>query len=298
MKLGYCCINMSNPKLKVNRGMVKKTFTDKGLVYAGELAEKNLLDLYEIIKWNVKNNIFLYRMSSDMFPWMSEYELVELPNFKKIKSILSNIGCFANSNGVRLTFHPGPYNVLGSETESVVIKTIKELNQHAEIMDYMGLSKTTYNCINIHLNTTKPNKVDASYRFINNFNRLNESVKSRLVVEIDDKENQYTTIDLYEMVYEKINIPITFDYLHFECNKGGFDLKMSLQLCLSTWKNIKPLTHFSSSRQIEEPTALYRAHADYLHSDIETFGYDFDIEFECKMKDLALFDWNKKYKII
>ena len=90
MKLGYCCINMSNPKLKVNRGMVKKTFTDKGLVYAGELAEKNILDLYEIIKWNVKNNIFLYRMSSDMFPWMSEYELVELPNFKKIKSILSH----------------------------------------------------------------------------------------------------------------------------------------------------------------------------------------------------------------
>ena len=63
MNLGYACINMTlseqKPKITTNRSMVKKTFQQKGLEYAGELGLQNARDLFHILKrWNsssVKN---------------------------------------------------------------------------------------------------------------------------------------------------------------------------------------------------------------------------------------------------
>ena len=46
MNLGYACINMTlsgqKPKVTTNRSMIKKTFKEKGLDYAGELGMLNL----------------------------------------------------------------------------------------------------------------------------------------------------------------------------------------------------------------------------------------------------------------
>ena len=54
--LGYACINMglsNQPKSKrvtTNRSMIRRTFLDKGLPYASELALQNCLDLEKIIE--------------------------------------------------------------------------------------------------------------------------------------------------------------------------------------------------------------------------------------------------------
>lgn len=76
MRIGYACINMTlgEQKITTNRGMIRRTFDAKGLEYVSELALQNIRDLIEVVKWNHKNDIHFYRMSSDMFPWMSEYE--------------------------------------------------------------------------------------------------------------------------------------------------------------------------------------------------------------------------------
>ena len=61
MNLGYACINMTlaaqSDKITTNRGMIKRTFLDKGLDYTGSLALLNVKDLQKIIDWNVKNKI-------------------------------------------------------------------------------------------------------------------------------------------------------------------------------------------------------------------------------------------------
>ena len=151
-QLGYCCINLSlKPKnISVNHTCRKKTFLDNGLPYVSTLAIKNITSLIEIIKWNIHNNIKVYRMSSDMFPWMSEYEIKDLPDFNELSNLLSIVGKLAIDNNIRLSFHPGPFNVLGSPNLINVTKTTKELNQHAEIMDLMGLPQTREYPINIH----------------------------------------------------------------------------------------------------------------------------------------------------
>ena len=153
MNLGYACINTELNKMKIttNRSMIKRTFQSKGLPYASELSLKNCKDLLKILEWNVRNDIRFFRLSSDLFPWSSEYALSDLPDFDEIKCVLSESGSYAKENGIRITTHPGPFNVLGSPRSDVVEKTIKDLNCHAEIFDLMGLDESPYAKINIHV---------------------------------------------------------------------------------------------------------------------------------------------------
>ena len=307
-KYGYCCINMSlgndlpkKDRITTNRSMTKKTFLERGIEYASELALLNVKDLYKIIQWNHQNGIRMYRMSSDMFPWFSEYEIQDLRDYTEISETLASCGELALNTGQRITFHPSPYSVLASLRDDVVANSIKELRQHAEIMDLMGLPQNCYYPINIHVNTTQPSKEEAAERFCNNFELLPDSVKKRLVVEIDDKGSQYTSVDLRDLIHKKIGIPVTFDYLHNICNPPeGLTEKESLEVCLSTWPSgIVPLTHFSESRKLfEDETAKQLAHSDWINEKIETYGLDFDIELEVKMKEKALLQYNSNIEQI
>ncbi len=292
-RLGYCCINLTlgEKGITANRGMVKKTFLEKGLSYASELSLKNAQDLEKIIEWNNQTGIKLYRMTSDLFPWVSEYEISDLPDYDRISTVLRSAGKKAMEGEQRLTFHPSPYSVLASQNESVVIKAIKELRQHGEIMDLMGLEQSTFYPINIHVNTAKPSKEESAKRFCDNFHKLPESVKKRLVVENDDKKSAFTPSDLYRLIYSEIGIPITFDFHHYKCNTDeGIPEEDALNLCLSTWKETRAITHYSDSRKIyEDISAKEVAHSDWIWvKNLPTYGNSFDIELEVKMKELAL----------
>ena len=305
MSIGYCCISNGinkdrRPKdhIKVNRGMIRKTFLEKGLSYASELTLLNLIDCLEVLKYNVKNKIFLYRLSSDMVPWFSEFNLEELPDYIKICNQLKKIGDYAKTNGVRLSFHVGPYTVLASETERVVENSIDDLNKHSLLMDLMGLEATHYYPINLHINTTQPTREESAERFTENFFSLDENTRKRLTIENDDKASQYSIKMLYDLVYKQIFIPLCFDQFHFHYGPQDQTMEEALKLAYSTWGDIKPLTHISSSRRLEDISARETAHADYLYEKIETFGLDFDTDLECKEKDIALFKYRKDYGVL
>jgi UV DNA damage endonuclease len=290
-RLGYCCINLTlwEQGITTNRGMVKKTFLEKGLSYVSELALKNVLDLEKVINWNNINEIKMYRITSDLFPWFSEYELTDLPDYDEIKKSLLRSGTVAEGSGQRLTFHPSHFAILASQNPNVVTSAIKELRQHGEIMDMMGLERSVFYPINIHVNTAKPTKEEAADRFCKNFDLLDDCAKMRLVVENDDKPSAFTPHDLYELVHKKIGIPITFDFHHHRCNPDHHTEEEALKLCLSTWNGFLPLTHYSDSKKIfEDSSAKDVAHSDWIYNKINTYGIDFSIELEVKMKELAL----------
>lgn len=296
---GYCCINLTLEKergIKIGRSMIKRTFKAKGIKYAGELAEANLTDMIEILKWNTQQGINLYRMSSNMFPWMSEYELSDLPNFKKIKQLLETAGELAIESGQRIGFHPGQFCVLPSPSPNVVENTINELDKSAQILDLMGLPQDQTYSMNIHLGGSYGDKESAMKRFVLNFKRLSKSAQNRLVLENDDKPAQYSVSDLYE-IYKQIGTPITFDYHHHRCYNDPMPEEDALKLAASTWPSgIRQLCHYSSAKKLhEDETAIIRAHADYLYERIETYGMDLDIELEVKAKELALIKYRKEY---
>jgi UV DNA damage endonuclease len=278
-----------------NRSMRQKTFNEKGLPYCSELALQNVKDLVHIIKWNNEMGIKQFRMSSDIFPWMAYYQLDELPDYEEICDYLYMAGDEA-SGKQRLTFHPGHFNVLGSPNPTVVNKTIKELNQHSEIMNIMGLSRTHYNKINIHIGGAYGDKQATLDRWINNYHKLCFSTQERLTVENDDKENMYSVKELYEGIYKKIGVPIVFDFYHHKFCTGGLTEQEALELALSTWpKDIVPLTHYSESRRKEhlDESIKAQAHSDLIYNKIPTYGHEFDCVVEAKHKELAIVNYNR-----
>ena len=171
---GYACINKGfseRPKSKritTNRTMIKRTFKEKGIGYASELALQNVRDLNKILQWNLENDIYFYRLSSDIIPWASEYEMEELPDYGLILAACKKAGNFAKQHGMRLTSHPGPFNKLASPKERVFQLTYKDLKVHGDLFDMIGLPRTPYAKLNIHVGAAygdKPFALDNFWSF-------------------------------------------------------------------------------------------------------------------------------------
>lgn len=305
--LGYACINMTlsyvKPKknaITTNRTMIRKTFDARGIDYASELALRNVQDLEKIIHWNDKHGFKFFRVSSDMFPWASEYNIADMPDIEEISKTLRRAGDFATQCGQRITFHPGPFNKLCSPAERVVRNTLRDLEIHGEIFDLMGLSRSPYNKINIHVGGAYNDKPKALKTFCKNFQRLSDSVKTRLTVENDDKPSLFSTKDLYAGVFKELGVPIVFDYHHHKFCDGGQSEADALALAVSTWGQIKPATHYSETRRNADGSDYHRpqAHSDYVFNFIDQHGHDVDIMIEAKAKELAVLryisDWHRE----
>jgi UV DNA damage endonuclease len=276
-------------KVTTNRTMVNRTFKAKGLDYVSELALLNAKDIIKILEWNRLNGIKFFRLSSALIPWGDQLDLTQLKDYKEIKSELKKAGDFAKYWGIRITSHPGPFNVLVSPKESVVEKTIADLELHGKVFDMMGLSKTPYNKINIHCNGVYGDKIAAMDRFCKNFKRLSNSVRSRLTIENDDKASMYSVCDLM-YIHERIGSPIVFDYHHYKFCPGVLSEDEALELAASTWPiGITPVVHYSESKEGSKP----QAHSDYIKELPNTYGINVDIMVEAKAKELAILPFIK-----
>jgi UV DNA damage endonuclease len=234
-----------------------------------------------------------------MIPWMSEFDISDLPDYEKIKEICRRCGEKINASNSRLSFHPGPFNVLATNTESVLVKTIKELRQHAEVMDLIGLPTTPFSKINIHVGGAFGDKVSALARFAESYMQLPENTRNRLTVENDDKVNMFSVQDLL-WLHSQTKIPIVFDYFHHQFCTGGLSEEEAFFAALGTWPaDVTPVVHFSSPKKtFEDPAALATAHADYIYNHVNLYNQDVDIMFEAKAKESAVMKYVEDYKIM
>lgn len=303
---GYACINMQlsspqdfgghkNDRITTNRTMIKRTFQEKGIEYASSLALLNILDLQKVLEWNVQHGINFFRLSSNVFPWASEYQLHDMPDYEAIYEACERSGNYIRQHGIRITSHPGPFNKLASPKERVFENTKRDLEIHGEFFDMLGLPRDHYAKINIHVGAAYNNKPVALDTFVRNFERLPVSVTSRLTVENDDRQSLYSTQELYDGVFTRTGIPIVFDYHHHGFCTGDLTEKQALELAISTWGDIKPVVHYSESRAEEKKDAKIRphAHSDYVNGPVDDYGYDLDVMIEAKAKEMALFELQK-----
>ena len=276
--------------ITTNRSMIRKTFDAKGIKYASELALQNVKDLYKILEWNSNNKFNFYRLSSDILPWASEYKFEEMPDHDQIVAWLAKCGKFAKDTNQRLTSHPGPFNKLTSFDDRITNIAIRDLEIHGWIHDKLGLEQSPFAKINIHVGATYGNKESACDNFCRNFEKLSDSVRNRLTVENDDKASLYSTLDLYNFIHKRINIPIVFDYHHHKFCDGGQSEHEALALAVSTWGSTKPATHYSESRSEEQndPKIKPQAHSDFIKQLPNTYEFDIDVMVEAKMKEKAV----------
>lgn len=291
MNLGYACINLTLAEkgITTNKGMVRRTYETKGVQYASQLALQNVQALRQILQWNIEKGIRVFRITSELFPWASEYKLKSMPDFKEIRSVLEEAGKLP----IRVSTHPGPFNKLAGNSDTLK-NTINDLELHSELFDLMGLLPSHWNKINIHVGGAYGDKAETLKRFGKNFKLLSSHLQKRLTVENDDKPGLFTVAELLPL-HNEIGIPIVFDYFHHKLNPGLLSEEEAFLTAFETW-SVKPVFHYSSSRkEKEDGSAKREAHSDWVHEKINTYGKEVDVVLETKMKELSLLRYIEKF---
>ncbi len=299
IRLGYACINMELQEtrgIQCSRSMIRRTFDQKGISYASQLALQNCRDLIEVVKWNNANGVKVFRVTSCLFPWASEYNIDDMPDIEGIATALAEVGVTAAAGGQRLSLHPGPFNILASDSERVVQNCITDLKIHQKMMDMMLQPEDRWAKINIHVGAAKGDRDKALDTWCRNFERLPEGVQKRLTVENDDKANLYSIKHLYDGVFKRTGVSIVADQHHHECGPQDLPWSEALPLAASTWGDVRPTCHLSNSRQLEDPKEARNAHSDWYYTPFIDCGLEVDVVLEAKMKERALMKYQQDFE--
>jgi UV DNA damage endonuclease len=283
-RLGYACIALGSPAT-TNRSCRLANATPQRL---RELTAANLAGLLALLRYNEDLGIRLFRISSALVPFAS-HPINALPWWDEFATLLAEAGAFAVSRGMRLSLHPGQFTVLSSPRPEVVSAAVADLVYHSRLLDAMRLGPE--HKLIVHGGGTYGDKAGALARFHDNYLSLPEAIRSRLVVEND--ERHYSAQDVLGLS-AATGLPVVFDALHDAFNPSpAFPSRARLlQACFATWRahDGPPEVHFSSW----EPSKKEGAHADWLDpDDFLAFARDtgetpVDCLLEAKQKELAL----------
>ncbi len=252
-----------------------------------EITKNNLDSLYEIIKYNVKNNFHFYRLTSKLVP-LATHDKIDFDYITPLLDEYKKIGKLINDNNIRVDTHPDQYAVLNSMDSKIVKNTVEILEYHYKIMDAIGIKDKL---IILHVGSSACGKKASITRFINNFNKLPDHIKKCIAVENDDKV--YNIKDVLELCH-KINVPMVLDYHHFICNNEKEDINDYLKEIIDTWDGKLPKMHFSSPKS--KLKKEFRSHSDYINKEcfikfiniLKKQDKDIDIMLEAKAKDDAV----------
>jgi len=314
MNYGLVCISeilKEQDKELAFKNITRKRFleleenqTGSGVAVLEERILHNLQITKRIIEHCAENDIYHYRLSSALFPLMTEpnlrLQLKKLSNYAEIREACEAIGSTAQSLGVSLSIHPDQFNVLASEKPSVVQKTIDELNFHAGVLDMMGLAQDYSVPINIHPSLSVKNDTEEEYRkladrFYAAFSKCNTGVRNRLVIENEDKgswncANLFMYFHNYCGTKHSHFFPLTYDNLHDHCNPSVFEgnqitIQQNIEAFAQTWpESFTPVFHWSWGCEDKK-----RSHADYAEKLPVEHAKEIKWEVEVKAKDKAIF---------
>jgi len=114
-----------------------------------QIYRENCKRLQLALEFCQRNNIFLYRLSSNMFPFADSPIYSEL--LDTVKKELAECGLNAAKNNIRLLSHPDQYCVLSSNSSQVVQNSIRMLELEARVFDYLDLPQSHVAPINVHI---------------------------------------------------------------------------------------------------------------------------------------------------
>ncbi|MBD3264615.1 MAG: UV DNA damage repair endonuclease UvsE [Candidatus Omnitrophica bacterium] len=279
MKIGYPCINRSL-SCSSARTFRLKSYSQERLI---ETINNNLICLLRILEYNVKNNIFFFRITSDLIPFAS-HPVCRLNWPEYFFEQLNGIGRFIKKNNIRISMHPDQFTLINSVSEEICERSVKELAYHSRLLDTMELDSDAK--IQIHLGGVYGNKILSRQRFLRRYELLPPAVKKRLVIEND--ESRYALGDCF-WVNRRISIPVLADFFHHRLNKGSENFKDIFPEVVRTWKKKDglPMVDYSSAG----PNRRRGSHAESIDlKDFSLFikagcGFDFDIMLEIKDKE-------------
>ena len=289
VRLGYVALSKALDDVTTSSTITYTNYINKNYNTSKllEITKNNLDSLYEIIKYNVKNNFHFYRLTSKLVP-LATHDKVDFDYITPLLDEYKKIGKLINGNNIRVDTHPDQYAVLNSMNSKIVKNTVEILEYHYKIMDAIGIKDKI---IILHVGSSACGKKASITRFINNFNKLPDHIKKCIAVENDDKV--YNIKDVLELCH-KINVPMVLDYHHFICNNEKEDINDYLKEIIDTWNGKLPKMHFSSPKS--KLKKEFRSHSDYINKEcfikfiniLKKQDKDIDIMLEAKAKDDAV----------
>jgi len=287
MSYNLCCISNSlatqgNKFQTMTWARFSKLPREEAVATVSKRTLNNIRVTYKILQQCTAKG-WGYRVSSNLFPLLT-YDVAELkiedyPDYIDIMAAFADCASIIKNKRIRISCHPDQFNVLASEGKHNVAKTIKELNHHGWFMDMLGAYRD-YRCpINIHVNNTKGEPSEIAARFMTNLAKCDESVRSRLVVENEDKG-----IWTPKLLVESFDLPVTYDNLHHKCLPDGLTEGQAYKLCYKTWHRkgyFKPLFHYSESHPDKNNP---RSHADMPTKLPKDGGYSFPVDYDIELK--------------
>lgn len=281
-QLGLVCITVS-------KDVRYKSVTRKRLLQLSEAEQEEILrNLYgenlnrlnQAIDFCLNNELRLYRITSNLFPF-ADTELGERILNELNEQILKT-GERALAAGIRVVVHPDQFVVLSSDSPEVVANSIKILKMHAMILDKLGQPRSPWAIMEIH-----GGKSDRSARLVEVIRNLPEEIRSRLALEND--EYAYSAEEILD-VCRQAGIPMVFDAHHHVIHEGldSYDHPSVAEMTAAartTWAEREwQLVHISNGRE---------AFNDRNHSDLITVMPSAYcnvpwIEIEAKLKEEAI----------
>ncbi|KIW98190.1 UV damage endonuclease UvdE [Cladophialophora bantiana CBS 173.52] len=275
----------------------------RGQEYVEALGLANARDIVKMLRWNDRYGIKFLRLSSEMFPFASHdvygYKLAPFAS-----EVLAEAGRVAAELGHRLTTHPGQFTQLGSPRKEVIQASIRDLEYHCEMLDLLELPPQLNRdaVMILHMGGVFGDKAVTIARFKENYVKLRQGIKDRLVLENDDVS--YSVHDLLP-VCEELNIPLVLDFHHhnivFDGDKvreGTLDIMDLYDRITATWtrKGITQKMHYS------EPvpsaiTARQRRKHNPRPATLPPCPPDMDLMIEAKDKEQAVFELMRTFKL-
>jgi UV DNA damage endonuclease len=258
----------------------------EGMDKIKEMSIYNLEKTLDIVKWNIDNNIFFYRASSDVIPFATHAEMTwDWENDADVRRICAEIKEMAAKHNMRLSTHPGQYSVLNSPDIRIVDNCVRDFEYHAKFMDLIGATDMI-----THVGGVYGDKERAKERWVDNYTLLSKGVQDKLRLENDDKS--YHIQDVLD-ISAKCGVPVVLDIHHHNCNPHMGKIEDILDMIMATWVNIThvaPKMHISTGRTGKTDIS----HHDYISDeDLNYFlqllgSRRVDIMFEAKKKELSI----------
>lgn len=292
-------------------GLTRKAYTELSSEQGDQTAINKLQsDILENLSLTVKiidfcreNGIDHYRLNTSVFGILSDpsfdLSISDLPNYNQIIDGIKNIGRTAITKGVSLSIQPDKFCKLIDDDDSVVEKSIKEINFYSWFLDEIGLQENISAPILLHLNS-QPNKqdhdayCDFADRFYANFKELDTSAQKRLVLKNADHGswcafNLFKYLHVYCYEEHDFGFPLAYNNLFDTINPSKIDnsivdQKINIGAFHETWNGVVPVFTWTESKSADQP----RSFAPELSAPIPDFGYQIKWEVDVTDKDIAI----------
>jgi UV DNA damage endonuclease len=279
MRIGYPCINRGIG-CSSGRTFRLASYSDELLATT---VEGNLQCLSRIIDFNAQHGLLFFRITSDLVPFAS-HPICTVKWQANFAPKLAEIGTKIKAHGMRISMHPDQFVLINALDPRIVQSSIAELAYHAQVLDLLGLDLSAK--IQVHVGGVYGDKPASVARFVARFRELDVAIRSRLVIENDDRS--YTLRDCLQ-VHADTGIPVLFDTLHHQARSSGEPIQEAFLLFTRTWtgEDGLPLVDYSS----QKAGGRLGQHATTIDVEdlrqflADTHAFDFDLMLEIKDKE-------------